>query len=53
MYVRLSYYLSWIHDVMSGQLSPGTPGLECPMLQCDSRVCSLQLGLCPSVSPGL
>ena len=39
VYVRLAYYLTWIHDVMSGQLSPGTPGLECPGLQCGSGEC--------------
>ena len=39
VYVRLSYYLTWLHDVLSGQHSPGTPGLQCPGLQCDSGEC--------------
>ena len=39
VYVRLAYYLTWIHDVLSGQLSPGTPGLDCPGLQCGSGEC--------------
>ena len=39
VYVRLSYYLAWLHDVMSGQLSPGIPGLQCPGLHCDSGEC--------------